>query len=388
MPADLSDALLRQLSPSQVRRYAVELGWKPVAGVKRPLIVLNHPTDDLTQIQVPTAGGGRDSAFLMGEAVRALAEFEQRPAREVLGDLLMPPSDVLRFREVSPDAETGNLPFGHAVRLLNGTRKLLLSAAHSVLAPRPFHPRLARGEAEEFVERCRLGQTERGSFVLTVACPLDLPAALFAPAEEPFARRVTGLLMQSLEALSLAASWSRGNGPADPERSPGLSANLCESLLLLRPAGDRASLTVSAAWSRALLPSPGDLGQHVQLRQEVFDLAEALAPRLRSRPEPHPSLFVGYVTALHGQPTPDDPRPAGEVRFALFDQRDEEYAARADLTADEHAVAGQAYLAGDLVSFRGVLHRLPRLSRIEHVTGFERIRLNRNGIPQEAGHDS
>jgi hypothetical protein len=88
MAADLSDTLLRQLSPSQVHWYAVQAGWQPVEGVKRPLFVLNHPTEDLTQIQIPTAGSEKDVAFLMGEAVRRLAEFEKRPAAEVLADLL------------------------------------------------------------------------------------------------------------------------------------------------------------------------------------------------------------------------------------------------------------------------------------------------------------
>lgn len=60
MPVDLSESLLRQLSPAQVRWYAVQAGWKPVDGVKRPVIVLNHPTDKLTQLQIPTAGSDRE----------------------------------------------------------------------------------------------------------------------------------------------------------------------------------------------------------------------------------------------------------------------------------------------------------------------------------------
>lgn len=76
---------------------------------------------------------------------------------------------------------------------------------------------------------------------------------------------------------------------------------------------------------------------------------------------------------------------AGEVRFAVID-REEELTARADLNADDHAVAGAAYLAGDLVRFRGVLHRLPRLSRIDQIEAFERVRLDREGVPIVSGH--
>src|SRR5262249_37714812 len=160
------------------------------------------------------------------------------------------PADILRFREMSPDAEAGNLPFDHAVQLINATRRLLLSVAHSVLVPQPYHPRLSRTEAEEFVSRCRLGQTERGSFVLNVACPLESQLSLPGLASEPFTRRVTNLLMRSLAALARAADTARADDLLDQTRNPGISANLCESLLMLRPSGNRASLTVSAAWSR------------------------------------------------------------------------------------------------------------------------------------------
>src|SRR5271168_493934 len=110
MPADLSETLLQHLNPAQVRWYAVQAGWRPVDGVKRPIFVLNHPTDDLTQIQVPTAGSEKEVVFLMGEAVRRLAEFEKRPAGEVLTDLSLPPADVLRLRIQSREAESGTLP--------------------------------------------------------------------------------------------------------------------------------------------------------------------------------------------------------------------------------------------------------------------------------------
>lgn len=380
----LSIAAARQVTPRSLVGYAQGLGWQAVPNGRRTDIVVYHrPDSRLHQVIIPTDTTLADYGEAVSEAVRKLAEFEERPAGEVLEHLLLPPADVLGFREVSPDAETGTLPFDHAVRLINGTRKLLLSVAHSVLVPQAAHPRLSRGEAEEFVNRCRLGQTDRGSFVVNVACPLDAQLTLPGTGEEPFARRVTALLLETLEALSRAADEGVTDDLIDPSRHRGISANLCESLLMLRPAGDRASLSVSATWSRTLLPASRARGRSVELRQEAFAVAEALAPRLRAVPRPVTSRFYGFVEALMGQPTAGDPRPSGETRFRLFDQ-DEEFVARADLNADDHAVAVEAYRVGDLVSFRGILHRLPRLNCIENVTQFEQIHLDEEGLPEDA----
>src|SRR5260370_34658331 len=91
MSHDLPDHLLRRLSPSNVRWYAIQVGWKPVEGGKRPVIVLNHPSDDLTQIQIPTAGADKDVSYFMIEVVQRLAESGERCPREVLIDLLHQP---------------------------------------------------------------------------------------------------------------------------------------------------------------------------------------------------------------------------------------------------------------------------------------------------------
>ena len=143
-----------------------------------------------------------------------------------------------------------------------------------------------------------------------------------------------------------------------------------ESLLLLRPAGERSTLNITVSWSRAFPSDSRGPKREVQLRQEAFDVAEVLAPKLRSVPEPRVDRFFGYVDELRGQPLPDIGLPSGEVRFTLFDQR-EEIRAKADLDEMDYSVAGHAHLASRVVSFKGVLERLPRLNRIKDVTDFK-----------------
>jgi hypothetical protein len=363
-------SLTRLVTPRAVRVYAEGLGWRRVEGVNGKIAVYKDPASPLHQLIVPLDELFDDYGDRTAEAIHRLAEFEKRPAQEILNHLLLPPSDVLSFREISADAEDGNVPLDRAVRMIDGARKVLLSGAHSVLVPQPYHPRMSRSEAEDFVSRCRLGPTDRGRFVLTVACPLDLKADWLGPGGEPFARRVTSLLMQSLDDLSRVAETTQIDELADTARHPGISANLCEALLLLRPNGERARLDVSASWSRAFLPEGREARREISLRQEVFDVAEILAPRLRSMPEPRVDRFFGFVDELRGQPSRDDPHPSGEVRFTLFDQC-EEIRARAELNAEDYARAGGAHLAGAVVSFKGILQRLPRLNRINDVTDFQ-----------------
>ena len=55
--------------------------------------------------------------------------------------------------------------------------------------------------------------------------------------------------------------------------------------------------------------------------------------------------------------------------------------AKAELGEEDYAVAGEAHLAYQLVRFKGILQRLPRLNRIDHVTDFEPLPLKTDGTP-------
>ncbi len=361
-----------RVSPRSLEGYTKGLGWQPALnGKRRDIAILHRPDSQLHQVAIPLDQSLNDYSEAVAEAIRKLAEFESRPAREVLEHLLLPPADILQFREKSQDAEAGSLPFEHAVGMINGTRRLLLSAAHGVLVPQSSHPRLSRSEAEEFVNRCRLGQTDRGSFVLSVACPLEPTLTLPGMTSTPFARQVTTLLLRSLAALARAADSGNADDLLDPVQNPGISANLCESLLRLRPNGDDATLTVTAAWSRAFLPAPGEYSHRVQMGQRTFEVAEVLAPRLRTVPNPRVAWVCGFVDALRGQPTRDDSRPSGEVDFTIFDEEEGEIHVRGILTADQYALAAKAHLSSEIVAFKSVLRRLPRVSRVEGISYFE-----------------
>ena len=107
-----------------------------------------------------------------------------------------------------------------------------------------------------------------------------MQAGLFGPDEEPFARRATSLLTHVLQELAQAADTGRVAELADRARHPGISANLCEALLMLRPSGAGAYLGISVTWSRTFLPVREALPE-TQLRQEVFEVVGVVASRLK-----------------------------------------------------------------------------------------------------------
>lgn len=119
----LPEQLVGRLDPVRVQEYVRAAGWQHRDLPKNGHSALyQRPHAPRRQILVPLTRKLADFAPRMAEAVAYIAEYEQRPAVEVLADLLLPESDILRFHEVSPAAATGDVPLEHGLDMLVGAQ--------------------------------------------------------------------------------------------------------------------------------------------------------------------------------------------------------------------------------------------------------------------------
>jgi hypothetical protein len=334
--------------------------------------IFRRPDSPDEEILVPFSGDFIDLDDALACAVEEVARFEARPAVEVLQDLLRPRADRLRFAVESRETADGSIGIEDAIALLSGSRKALLAAACSVRRPQRFHPRMSLREAESFVRSCRLGQTERGSFVATVECALDADeggAALSGDArEEPFGRKATTLLVRSVaRVVDAIRTDSLDDLATAHEGAPVVSANLCEALAEMMPASEDASLKVGSSWSPRL-PPPRDVPTVVRVERHYRPLLEQVARALRPSLRPSPDLYIGKVDALVGETGPTG-RVEGEVVLAA-QVEDEILRVRLDLSADDYQRAGDAHLRGLFVSVRGILRRGTRVHRLDEAREF------------------
>lgn len=283
-----SSNILNQVRSADLRRYALATGWRRNEAVNGKVVVFQHPSSDLDQLVTPLECSDTEAyVVLVREAVRKLADWEDRPVDELLDDLFLPSSDVLQFRVVDASGLVLALSLDQTIQFLTGIKRMMSAIVHNLLIAQSETPRQPRIEIEEFMRLCQVVPSQRGRSTLSVACPFDLPlpgALLFHNSSStlPFARQVTQLFMRSLWELVEAAK----SNPA--EFRPSLVQNLdfYQALLLLRPIGGQSLLCVSPQWFRGLTTEKNDQSpSDLELRQETFELAETflgLLPRKRS----------------------------------------------------------------------------------------------------------
>jgi len=203
-------------------------------------------------------------------------------------------------------------------------------------------------QVDDFLKECRFGQTERGSFVATILAPVPpeiqpplagLDAGRFE-LEEPYARQVTTRLMSSLGLVSQSIQHGKP-GQLLNAVNQGISANLCDALVMMRPLGDESCLDIRVNWARTRPHLLADVPQSVLFPPAHFAVIEEVGRQLRTRTTAGPERYRGKVLSVKKALRPLIPEVAAWIVMAA-DVGGARARVKVDLRADDFASACDA----------------------------------------------
>lgn len=344
---------LSAISPLAIAAYAIAEGWQRQErfGAHSDVFVRNGSPE----LIIPATSDLGDYVSVVADLVSLLARHEGRSEIQVFRDLAGSDRDVIRVR--SPEADdVGSVRVDAGVEIFLQARDMVLSAACSANDPRPAYRAGGNKEASAYMDRVRLGQTEQGSFIVTLLAPvppsLELPlqSDLWPrPSEEPFERLVTRTLVGGLAGAKQAAEAAVRGAGVQAFRSAvsaGVSANMCEALSALVERGE--GIDVSVTWPKTR-PTP-EARRTVSFAREEGEVFREAARILRAQ-EPRPDERIeGYVTGLDRRPDQSE----GTITLKTFvDGRPVSVRTKLDPTNYKTALAAHDQkvaiaLAGDL----------------------------------------
>ena len=342
---------LRAISPSALSAYARNAGWS-TNGLYREHSDI-YIGDALPEIIVPRTSHLGDYANVVAALVETFAQVADQDALTVYRSLATADRDVVRIRAAASD--DGSLGLDDGVKLVKSARDIVLSAACSLHRPRAVYRAGANREATKLVEQMRLGQTDQGSFAVTLLTPVLPPPmpALFEESDDrdaPFARRMTRRLIEALvtvrRALEQAVSGDASAFGATV--SNGVSANLCEALVgLIEPF---PTLDIGVSWART---RPAKTPTIVRFGQADAALLRGAARSFREK-APEPDVRVhGFVRILErGEDDAD-----GTIRL-ITDIDGQRRSVMAVLDQSDYERAVQAHSDKASVSMKGDLERV------------------------------
>ncbi len=300
MIAELRDKeRMLAVSPRVLSAYASSAGW-----VKTETFGANsdvYSGERLPEIIVPRTPNLGDYADIVARLISIFADVAEIDEIALYNDLLVSDRDVIRARADDSDND-GSIDISDGADLITGARDMLLAAACSLDDPRPLYRIGANRDANEMISRVKLGQTERGSYVVTLLTPVIPPNRQeslmpdLVTDEDPPERRLTRQLAKALTAVREAAERATvGYTEAFEERVPdGTSANLCEAVVQM--AEPFPSLDVSMTWARTRpMGTPRDI---IRFSRDDVPILREAARSFRARESQMDVQLHGYVRGL------------------------------------------------------------------------------------------
>lgn len=310
-------SILSGVNPFDVVSYLRSRGWQTDqrrSFGNRVLLTLPVEGQGDFEVVIPIIASVRDYPARIGEVLQTLEVAESRSQLELLRDIETSSLDLIRITPdfgVWPD---GSITIDQGEALVSQTKELLLAAACATVRPAKLFPTRKAAEAVDYMRRARLGQTEHGSFVLTILSPvtpeLQGQMPLFLPDEIkiPFARRVTQTLFRSLAAVKQAAIDGMVKQSFEPFGNAvpaGVSANLCDAIVRMQMVAEAKSVDFRMSWARVRQPSP-DITSTVEINQEVLPIIEEASKWLKETTPQQNTVVEGIPFILeHASGSPD-----------------------------------------------------------------------------------
>jgi hypothetical protein len=225
---------------------------------------------------------------------------------DVLSLIVLPESDILRYRIETPDSSWGSLQLGYTYEATHALFDVLKYTAAGVSSHKRDYTNVST-EAQAFANGCRFGQTELGSFVLKVYCPVrppSLPSFEYAA----FGRETTKATLENFEFISSDESAN----PSVPLPAS-MNRQVASAVHRLKPYSDFGTSIVAVRYGpRTIMPNPGlplsiqppqiemaEQPVQLDLGPLVYSRAQSIRDRLKKAEEFGRETLVGYITDLH-----------------------------------------------------------------------------------------
>lgn len=313
MKVDIRDlAVFRELSHLDVIAYLSRKDWRQ-ATVSDSFVVYRKSSHGIeVEVLVPLIETYTDYAEAIQTLVRKVSEAEEKSQLEVLSAIQTASFDVIRIRASDDDFADGSVPLEVGPELFEYARGVLVASALASENKRGAFGSARSERIRAFLKKSRMGQTERGSYVITMSTPIDPDLttkdgqhSLGPEVATPFERTVTETLMRSLQAAKTALNASAIS--TDDKLKPfveavkdGVSANLLEAVAGVASSADSAETIVSVSWAATRAPEQG-LPESVQFDKADVPILRSASGALRAREPKADHEIEGMVVGLESE---------------------------------------------------------------------------------------
>ena len=325
-------------------------------------------------IAIPASEEFDDFYSIVNNVIELLQKKENRSEIEIIKDITTTFIDRLEIRVISEITEDGKIPLEYAADCVEGLKELILYSVCAEQSARPICYR-ATDYAKSLLNRFKLAQTEKGSFILnvdievvdenneqTVLAGCDIPV----PFEHKVIERI-GTAIGQVDAI--VQNQRQLNETAENAFEDGITANMCDAFLKMRPISDTDKVAATIRYASSLMNRTGRIEQ-IEMRANHFLVIDELAKIYRDKVAIQEVTLTGMIRSLSKR-TESDGNLKTIRLYTTFDGSPR--TVTISLTDAQYRIACDAHRDELEVSVSGELDMSERYWVMNNVTGFSPI---------------
>ncbi len=357
--------LTEKINPHAFSKYLKDTGWTlfPTKNEYVKIYQTTASNGDSFQVNIPMDKSLSDYKSAMYEAVETVALVEKQSTEQLMLYLLNPNTDILKIRLDRKDIEAGNIFFDDAIRIYENAKKLLLATAQDILHPKRYHLGRTDDAISKFINNCKFGQTEIGSYVVSVVCPfaeLDevegyRQLSIFSSEEQcasSLTRKVTNRIMTNVSSIKSNIDNGDFDKLSADDESSIISANFFEALTGLSLDTEGSNVEFIAQWSPVVKANRSSHNR-ISLTHDYYQPICDTISKLRERKK-QTTKIVGRIKKLESSPDLAK-RTSGKITVVYLDDNDNKKTTTVNLSKDDYDRALQAHSEGNHVEITGEL---------------------------------
>jgi len=318
--------MAEKLNPLAVSKYLDETGWNAFPFKRTDIKVYQYKKgNNLYQINIPLEKSLADYKHAMYDAAEKISIVEGKSIEQVMLYLLNPNTDILKIRLDKKDMEAGNILFDDAIKLYDNAKKLLAATASDIINPKKIHYGRFDVPVQKFLNQCRFGQTEIGSYVVSVVCPFAelkdeyRQLSIFSDEEQcakSITRQVTNQLMYNI--ATIKNKIDSGNIESLSTGEDNISSNFFEALNGLNLQHEDATVEFTAEWSPVVKTNRCSFNR-IKITNDYYQPISNIIDRIKQNTNQQTEI-VGRIKELKAAPVIDK-RTKGTVVVVFVDDK-------------------------------------------------------------------
>lgn len=354
-----------KISSLAFAKYLKETGWTQYKTKREEIRIFQlNVNNELQQITIPMQKELRDYNQAMYDAVTVLASVEKKSIEQVMLYLLNPNTDIIKIRLAKEGMESGNILFDDAIKLYDNAKKLLAATAQDIINPKKYHTGRPEEVVQKFLSGCRFGQTEIGSYIVSVVCPFAelsqlegyQQLSIFSDEEtcaNSLTRKVTYKLMENIYTIKSRIDSGENNSLFSEAEEMKISANFYEALNGLNLDANNVKVEFKADWSPVVKDNRFEISQ-IELSDEYYQPIASIIDKLKEEQKKSKQI-IGRIKKLEALPVADK-RTTGNVTISYIDDDNKSHSITTKLEKYDYDMAIEAHQAGKYVKVIGMVN--------------------------------